>query len=246
MVPNVEFLAPLVEDVELLFFESHETSELPGKDTISELGALAAAADLSYTVHLPMDLRLGSLDARERRRSVEKCLRVMELTEPLSPRASIVHFQKEDGGERGSWLEALEASTRQLLASGIPPRRLCVETLHYPFEEVESVVLDNDLSVCLDVGHILQNGFPLDSYLDRYSSRCPVMHLHGSAGGKGHRSISHLGDEMLSTLFARALPCRARPGKATPCNDRQRVVTIEVFNRPDLESSLEAAERLAR
>ncbi len=238
MVQNVEFLAPLVEDIELLFLESHETSELPGKDTISGLGALAAAGDLSYTVHLPMDVRLGSPDAGERRRSVEKCLRVMELTGALSPRAWIVHFQKENTGEHRSWTEALEASTRELLASGIPPQRLCVETLDYPFEQVEDVVAGNGLSVCLDVGHILQNGFPLEDYLDHYIGSCAVMHLHSIIGGKDHCSIAHLGDEVLSMLFGRAGPRMAR-------DDGQRVVTIEVFNRPDLESSLRAAERLA-
>ncbi len=241
MVPNVEFLAPLVDDIELLFFQSHEISELPGKDTMSELGALADAEDLSYTVHLPMDVQFHSPDAGERHRSVEKCLRVVELTESLSPRAFIVHFEKEDAGGHGSWLEALDESARQLVASGIPPHKLCVETLHYPFEQVESVVAGNDLSVCLDVGHILQEGFPLADYLDRYISRCPVIHLHGLLDGKGHHSIAHLGDELLSTLFSRAALCRA-----ALCDDGQRVVTIEVFNRPDLESSLEAAERLAR
>ena len=56
LVPNVRRLGPLVDDVELVLFDLEDRSNLPDKATVVELQALARAHDLTYTVHLPLDL----------------------------------------------------------------------------------------------------------------------------------------------------------------------------------------------
>jgi tetraacyldisaccharide-1-P 4'-kinase len=63
ILPNVEYLAPRVDDVELVLFETDEHGgNLPDGALRDRLSALAAAHALTYTVHLPLDLRLGTVD----------------------------------------------------------------------------------------------------------------------------------------------------------------------------------------
>ncbi len=59
IVPNVHRLGPLVDDVELVLFEADDYSNLPDSATVDCLRALADEHDLSYTVHLPLDLTLA-------------------------------------------------------------------------------------------------------------------------------------------------------------------------------------------
>src|SRR5262245_25369283 len=61
ILPNVRYLADKVQDVELVLFEVDDgPNNLPSSETVAELAALADAHDLTYTVHLPLDLRLGA------------------------------------------------------------------------------------------------------------------------------------------------------------------------------------------
>ncbi len=80
ILPNVRFLADRVDDIELVLFEIDEgRSNLPTPEQVRELAVLALEHQLSYTVHLPLDLRLGAHGER-RHRSLEKARAVMERT----------------------------------------------------------------------------------------------------------------------------------------------------------------------
>lgn len=121
ILPNVQALAPYVDDVELVLFESrgaddggdeekqtpniqHRTpnaqclskednvSNIPSADTIARLGVLAQQHDLTYTVHFPIDRHLGSPDAEERRAFLRQMLAIMDRTRSLAPFAYILHL----------------------------------------------------------------------------------------------------------------------------------------------------------
>src|SRR5512138_2446763 len=80
ILPNVCYLAGQVQDVELVLFELDEgPSNLPGPELVEELNRLASAHGLTYTVHLPLDLRLGA-DGDEQHISLVKAHRVIEAT----------------------------------------------------------------------------------------------------------------------------------------------------------------------
>jgi sugar phosphate isomerase/epimerase len=239
LVPNAEFLGPLVDDIELVLFESDKISNLPDRGVIESLIRLKEEHRITYTVHLPLDTELGSLDEAVRKRSVEKCLRVMGLTSPLAPFAYVVHFHGEMRGRVPArditrWLEALDRSAGGLLESGVGPDMLCVETLDYPFEFVEPVVARRGMSVCLDAGHLVFFGFPLEEYLDRYLARSRIIHLHGHRDGADHKDIGTLEPRVLATLIGH--PCLT--------DSRERVLTLEVFGLPDFERSMETIRRL--
>lgn len=238
ILPNVEFLAPLVDDVELVFFESDEISNLPSAETVQALRSLADDQRLSYTVHLPMDAHLGAPDESRRRAAVGKCLRVIERTAPLTPFAWIVHFH-HDNYKTGipahtvpMWRDALRRSMHELLDHGLPSRGFCVETLSYPFELAADLVEEFDLSICLDIGHLVLYGFDVATAIRNYWPRTRVIHLHGVQAGKDHRDISHLDPALLHMLLSAA--------HSDP--QTERVLTLEVFNEPDLRASLQQFE----
>lgn len=234
LVANVEFLGPLVDDVELVLFESAELSNLPDADIIATLVELKCLRRLSYTVHLPVDVRLGDPDEIIRKRSVEKCLKVVNMTKPLHPNAYIVHFDGEirgrmPAGNMDRWVGALDHSAAELLSSGVEANRFCIETLEYPFEHVAHIVLRHGLSVCLDVGHLAFYGFPIRDCLERYLAQCRVIHLHGHVNGTDHKGIDLLDSEILFML----MECLGST------DENKRVLTVEVFGIEDFAASME-------
>jgi len=241
IVPNVEELSDRVDDIEIVLFEGETQAGLPGKETIRHLSAIAGRKALTYTVHFPLDVRLGTSDEPSRKRSVDELLRIVSLMDTLEPFAYVVHFQSERPGASPSgnvehWKAALVRSVEDLLHAGIDPEKLCVETLSYPFELVEDIIFQHNLSVCLDVGQLMLSGRCPKALLDRYFSRVRVVHLHGVVDGKDHRDISSVESSFFSLLFSRFKADKT-------C---RRVVTLEVFSEADLEKSLEVMEEFLK
>ncbi len=110
ILPNVEALAPLVDDIELVLFESSpevrgqrsevSLTNLPSVNTIARLAELAQQHDLTYTVHFPIDRHLGSPDIKERRALQKQMLAIMDRTRPLRPYAYILHLEGITRGQR--------------------------------------------------------------------------------------------------------------------------------------------------
>lgn len=237
LAANARWLAPVVDDMELVLFEADGISNFPDHQTICSLRDVTNSQGLSYTVHFPSDVFLGAFEPTERLRSIQRCVQVFEMTRPLAPFAYILHFHGNRRGKTPSvdvplWLKYLDDSVRRLTDAGLPPEMICVETLDYPFELVEKIVFHHDLSICLDAGHILFYGYPLESYLKRYFERCRVVHLHGERKGEDHHDIAGIDSGLLPALL-----------QALCCEDhRERVLTLEVFSETDFRRSLTVLE----
>ncbi len=242
ILPNVRALAPRVDDIELVLFESDAVSNLPPPDVVLALAELAAGHALSYTVHLPMDLRLGASDERQRRAAVDAGIRLMTRMAPLKPFAWVVHFAIDGGsGARpitldddalAAWRAALHRSVTELLAAGAMPRDLCVETLDYPFDYAAPIVEAHDLGVCLDLGHLLLGGFDVAAHLDRFWPRTRIVHISGLRDGRDHAALDRLDPHLIDALLARF---RHDPGT-------ERVLTMEVFSPQDFVASCNVME----
>ena len=238
MLPNIRYIGPFIDDVELVLFESDDISNLPDKAAVKELKSLKERCNLSYTVHLPLDIELGSLDPITRKRSVEKCFKIIDLCSALDPFAYIVHFHGHRRGKVPSdhirlWRKALAASARELAERTRSPEMLCVETLDYPFDLISDIVIDAGMSVCLDVGHLAFYQYNVEKYFKTYWDRCRVIHLHGNIDGKDHRDIRHLDAAVMASLVA----------QLSKQNNRERVLTLEIFSQADLSESLKVMER---
>ena len=60
ILPNARYLAGKVWDIELILFEVDDgPNNLPSPEVIDELSRIAQQHGLTYTVHLPLDLKLG-------------------------------------------------------------------------------------------------------------------------------------------------------------------------------------------
>ncbi len=237
ILPNVLFLADKVDDIELVLFESDEFSNLPDEATVKRLKETAERSELTYTIHLPLDTWMGHEEASVREQSVDKCLRVIERTVPLEPFAYVLHFHGDERGVCPSpdidrWIEGHRRSVERLLQN-VHSHDLCVETLDYPYTIIEDIVSDYNLSVCLDIGHLLLCGHTPEDYLDRYLPRTRVLHLHGIEEGHDHRSLSFVSTGLLTTLID-----RLGNGSNIP-----RVLTMEIFDEEALNQSLDVLSR---
>lgn len=246
ILPNVRYLADKVDDVELVLFESKEASNLPSKAVIQELNELAAAHELTYTVHFPLDVYPGAADAVERSRTLETYKKIIGLTAELSPFGYVLHLTPDMYGVRPSadiprWLDNLDRSLEALLRTGlVESRMLCAETLSYPFELVLPLAERYDLAVTLDIGHVWLMGYDAAANCASLLDRTRICHLHGvsglaSEGGRDHQGLSVTEPAKVES-FLRALAARIRADQA------RRVLTLEVFSQEHLENSLQVLE----
>lgn len=234
ILPNVEYLAPRVDDVELLLFESDEHGgNLPSAALVADLRQLAAEHDLTYTVHLPLDLSLGSAGS-EGHASLLKARRVIEATNDLEPHAFTVHLDgrpllaSPSARELADWRDNSRRALQIVCSWLDDPRRLCVENVEgWDAEALAPIVDAVMVSRTIDVGHLwLQAVDPLD-HLSRWIDRARVVHLHGVAK-RDHASVAQVCPEMLDPVVA--LMAARFSG----------VVTLEVFNSTDLDTSIAA------
>ena len=227
ILPNVHYLAPRVDDVELVLFEVEAgASNLMSPGEVGQLADLATQYGLSYTVHLPLDLRLGS-DGSERHRSLEKAKAVIDRTGLLDPWAYVLHLDGKDVQDYPAWVDqaarALELSAEW--AGGA--ERLAVENLEgYPLDFIDPVLARVPVSRCLDIGHLWVDGHDPLPFLERHLVRARVVHLHG-IGSRDHQSLAHVDHSELRRVLA-ALEAGGYAG----------VLTLEVFGREDFEGSM--------
>ena len=107
-------LAPLVDDVQLLFFESAAKSRSAPTLDVQALRDLAEEHGLSYTVHLPTDLALGAASRAERQEGIGEILRLMAQLAPLAPLSFDLHLVREPDLPEAAWLDNLAASLEEL------------------------------------------------------------------------------------------------------------------------------------
>jgi sugar phosphate isomerase/epimerase len=232
-----------MDDVELVLFESDEYSNMPSEADVDAMVALKQRAGLTYTIHLPLDTRLGGADEPERAASVGKCRRVIERMGPVEPFAWILHLHGDHRGDPPSadmprWLAQNRRSLAELLDTGPARRTVCVEALDYDLGHVAALIEEFDLAVCVDIGHLLVNGRDVLSNLDRWWQRTRVLHVHGvTHSGRDHADCGYLPADLLEEVADRLC--------ASPL--LTRVMTMEVFGMEDFTRSVEVvAQRLAK
>ncbi len=236
VLPNVERLAGLVDDIELVFYEVTALSPLPDAETLAALHAIGVAHDMSFTVHLPLNLSLASGDLIIREGSLELAKRVIAAARVLDPWGYIIHV--EHGavwpGSWDQWERLAGAALSQLVQYVGDGALLCLEnTESVPPELVFAVAKRLRTSVCLDAGHLFKTARNPLPYLEQVFPRVRVVHLHGWDGKNDHRSLDVMADRELRSVVE-WLYRSAYAG----------VVTLEVFNEWDWLSSIACLAQL--
>jgi sugar phosphate isomerase/epimerase len=230
---NVKMLAPYLDEIELLLFESASDS-LPSNHEIKKLSLLSIEFDLTYNVHLPIDISLGTLDPSMRHTAMETIKQVMELTAPLSPSTCTLHlpydevdFEKD---RIKGWQERLYKSIEQLIATGINGELISIETLAYPLDWVEKIITAFNLSVCIDLGHLIVNRFDMEAVFNKYCKRTSIIHLHGVENHQDHLELDRLSPKQMDIVM-RIL------------KRFSGTVSLEVFSYDQLKTSLQYLEK---
>ncbi|PJF30363.1 MAG: xylose isomerase [Candidatus Thermofonsia Clade 1 bacterium] len=237
ILPNVERLAADgdVGDIELILFEVDDgATNLPDPRTVERLGALAAQHNLTYSVHLPLDLALAA-DGSAQHQSLFKAERVIRLTQPLMPSAYVFHLDGQ-GVEAPNWVDRALRALEIVISWVGEPSLLAVENLetwspHY----LDPILARLPISRTTDIGHLWKMGVEPLSVLEAWLPRTRVIHLHG-VGERDHKSLALMSADQLDPVIAALLRAPYRG-----------VLTLEVFETSDFFSSRAALlESVAR
>lgn len=232
---NVQRLSHLVDEVELLFFESLPDS-LPTQEETHRLAAMAHELDLTYDVHLPLDIDMAAPHEHERHSAIGRMADIIKWTAGLSPTTFTLHLgcslitpQKK---ELLSWQADTKTALSDLLdLCGIDAGKISIETLDYPSQWFAPLVKELNVAVCLDVGHILRYGYDLKKVIDDYADRISILHLHAVTQGEDHQSLIHLDRDSRDILIPFL---KYFTGS----------VSIEVFSADKLDTSLTQLKRM--
>ncbi|MBU0992564.1 MAG: sugar phosphate isomerase/epimerase [Proteobacteria bacterium] len=234
IVPNVEKLGPFMDEIELLILESMPAERLPSTDQIKTLLSLKEEFNITYNVHLPTDISLSGFSDVPRKLAVDIMKKVFERMHPLSPETFTLHlpFGREKNREiqRPVWEENSLKSLEELVATGVDPQTISIETLLFPFEWLKPVVDTIHTSVCMDVGHLILTNQDLRKMILLYGEKITMMHLHGvdrtGEIPKDHQALSYLTEGETDTIGAML-------------KTYQGGISLEVFSYQNLQSSLE-------
>jgi sugar phosphate isomerase/epimerase len=164
--------------------------------SVERLAALKSEG-LAYTLHLPLwSVETSTPLAPVRKGSVEAVVQMIKAAAPVEPEVYVLHATGALAAEfynmkiselaRTLILRQFQEGARQslrtiLTETGIPSRRLAIETIEFPLDLTLELAEEFDLSVCLDTGHVLA-GFPgwFDFFevLEKILPRLAEVHLH--------------------------------------------------------------------
>jgi len=240
ILPNAHYLAGKVRDIELILFEvDNGPNNLPSEEVIGELSQIASQFDLTYTVHLPLDLKLGE-DGSEQDQSLVKARRVIECTCGLDPWAYVLHLDGKsvrtstDIERIRRWQDQSVRALEIVSVWAGGPEKLAVENLEtYPLDFIQPVLDRIPVSRCVDVGHLWLDGHDPIPYLQAALSRTRVIHMHGLAE-RDHRSLAFMPREKVKAVWDELLRLKY-----------QGVMTLEIFSEEDFLSSLKVIEKLS-
>ncbi len=186
---------------------------------IERLSTLKSEHDLAYTVHLPLwSVEPSTPQSPVRQGSVDAIIQVIQTTQMLDPEVYVLHATGALASEfyqmgipaqakpmvlRLFQANAIASLTSILAKTGLPPRKLAVETIEFPFDLTLEMAEMLDCSMCVDAGHILA-GFAGDldlfEVLEQCRPRLAEIHLHDSPWyrnshkigyGKDHQPLGH-------------------------------------------------------
>ncbi len=239
ILPNIRFLGPYVDEVELVLFESQDLNNIPTLAEIGELAILAEDFGLTYNVHLPGDLFFGDPDPALRQAFCATALNFYERTLALQPTAYVLHLdsRKADGKiepDRAAWRQRVHESLDNMQSKGLDLCRVVLENLEYPLERIAPFAETFGMDLCLDIGHLLRYGHDPRKQLEAFLPKSSMVHLHGvNPEGEDHLGLDHIPQQEWDVI------CQA-------LKEFRGGVSLEVFSLGDLIPSLHRIQELVR
>jgi sugar phosphate isomerase/epimerase len=229
-------------------------------DAIRKLMALRTRG-LTYTLHLPLwSVETSTPLSPVRKGSVDAVVQAIQMTTPLEPEVYVLHATGALAAEfynmrisemaRMLILRQFQNGARESIESilaetGLPSRKLAIETIEFPLDMTLELAEEFDLSICLDTGHVLA-GFPgwFDFFdvVEKLLPRLAEVHLHdskkmpeGKRGyGEDHKPLGH-GDLELGRFLDRLAAANFTGPLVFELNVNEALDSLKVVNsiRPD-------------
>lgn len=205
-ISRVNYTDVVKDSLQEMFTHFEVTADLayvlPGllsEDAITQLTEFKNRNNYTCSVHLPLwSIELASPNEHIKNASIKCLVDAIELTKKLDPICWVIHatgavisefvtIQLPDFAK--SFMTSVFTSTahkslEQIIDStNIPPRKLAVENVEFPFREMEECIETLDLSVCFDTGHLLA-GYSGEweggviEFFEMYHDRIVEFHLH--------------------------------------------------------------------
>jgi sugar phosphate isomerase/epimerase len=240
ILPNARYLAGKVRDIELILFEVDDgPNNLPSPEVIDELSQIARRHEMTYTVHLPLDLKLGE-DGSEQDQSLVKAKRVIYCTRALNPWAYVLHLDGKsvrtstDPELITRWQDQSVRALQIVAEWAGEAGKLAVENLEtYSLGFIQPVLDRVPVSRCVDIGHLWLDGHNPISYLRAALPRTRVIHIHGIAE-RDHCSLACMPLEKVHAVWDELVHAKY-----------EGVLTLEIFSEEDFLSSMEIIEKLS-
>lgn len=241
LVANARRLRGLVADMQILLWRTAAgENNIPTPDEVQQLVEVAGGA-LTFSLHLPLFIRLTALTHDERQRSLDEAAALLHLCAPLKLSVVVAHLEggepeAEDEAGWLAWAERAEAALSALNQLALCP--ICVEnTERYPIERALPTLARLNQPLCLDIGHHLKMGEPAATSIRERLHRARAIHLHGWDGQQDHLPLSErtMPPTLLATLLE-TIRAQAWDG----------VLTLELFGEGDFFPSLAYLLRHAR
>jgi hypothetical protein len=214
---NARFLAQRAEgriqEVALCFFET-EASLAYTEDDLPET---LAELPFSWHMHLPVDLPWHSGAGA----SANCALRLMRKVEALKPRLAVLHAP--DPPARKGQLAAFA----DIWHTRCPTPLLLENIEGCDLLDLAQIIVDAELGVCLDLGHMLAYGQERIVTIPELVSRVRLVHWSAPDGADRHLPLTRLTPEEKNSLRAAA---EKLPGTAAHL--------LEIFDWNGVEESL--------
>jgi len=204
---NLNYIDVMMNSVNAGFKHIEITGDLPyvlpgilTPEEIDKLVELKKKEGITFSVHLPLwGQEPAAFSEHIRDGSVRTFVDCIELTKPLNPICWVLHptgaltveflnmnlpdFAK--GLITNQFCSYAEDSIRKLIEyANIPPDKIAVENIEFPFESMEPIIDELGLSVCFDTGHLLA-GFSGEisvmDFVGKYFDQIAELHLHDGA-----------------------------------------------------------------
>lgn len=227
---NMRALSRDVDDMQFVLFDNEYGSNIPSKEEVCALCELKGELGMSCTVHFPENVAM-SLDAAERTRCEDSCLRMMELFDALEPRGYVIHlcgerFGRVPSADMEQWRELTLRSACRIASQARSRKLISTETLDFDFDFILPIVEESGISACVDIGHLVMYGYPVLERLEKYLAWARLLHIHGvKPDGKDHSSMKYFDEELLTRVF-----------ELLAADATERVMTIEVFEEDYADS----------
>ncbi len=231
-VPAFQQIVQLCSEVSLLLNSpGPDNAYLITRDEVEAIRAIATENGTSLNVHLPSD---GTFDSPDEAAAFTRRIRqAIERTASLEPHSWVLHVPVSSCAHTGTLPTAAqtECILRCLaeIASDLPSsEQLCLENLEHVRTDFLDLFLQNtSYSRCMDIGHLWKDTIDPAPLLKSWYPRLRIIHLHGLVT-RDHQSLDHMPQESIDAVM-HPLWQQAFPG----------TITLEVFQRTDLESSFQ-------